>query len=145
MTSNSMSRDHLYLLVVVAAGIAPASRIPQVVIQMEFVKTAPRGCRKGVGTVWHFRSLSPLGMAWHRKSGRRSWIWCGVLGGSGGEPPPPRVARTGMASESQNPQDDSLRGGAPNGQRPVIGVLDSHEGVMVAALVGVVAFRQEEE
>ena len=33
----------------------------------------------------------------------------------------------------------------PNGQRPVVGVLDSQEVVMSAALVRVMAFRQEQE
>src|SRR5271157_5523031 len=50
-----------------------------------------------------------------------------------------------LVQESQNQQDVSLRCGAPKGQRPVIGVLDSVEVVMTAALVGVVAFRQEKE
>ena len=27
----------------------------------------------------HYRSLSPLGMAWHRKSGKRSWDWRDLL------------------------------------------------------------------
>ena len=39
-----------------------------------------------------------------------------------------------------------LRGDAPpNGKCPVIGVLDPQEVVMTAALVGVMAFRQEQE
>ena len=39
-----------------------------------------------------------------------------------------------------------LRGDKPpSSERPVIGILDFQEGVMVAALVGVVAFRQEQE
>jgi hypothetical protein len=61
-----------------AAGIAPASDLTQVVIQIEFVKTAPMGCRKGVGTAWHFRSLSRAGTACRLPSGPRSWNWCGV-------------------------------------------------------------------
>ncbi len=39
-----------------------------------------------------------------------------------------------------------LRGGTPpSGKCPVVGILDPHEVVMGAALVGVVAFRQEQE
>ena len=54
----------------------------------------------------------------------------------------PNRACSGIA----NQQDLSLRGDAPpNGQRPVIGVLESQEAVMTAALVWVMAFCQEEE
>ena len=50
--------------------------------------------------------------------------------------------RRQMASGPQMP----LRGGAPpNGKRPVVGFLDAQEVVMTAALVRVMAFRQEQE
>jgi hypothetical protein len=61
-----------------AAGIARASHLTQVIIRIAFAKTAPMGCRKGVGTAWHFRSLSRAGTACRLPSGPRSWNWCGV-------------------------------------------------------------------
>ena len=54
----------------------------------------------------HSASLSPPGVAWHRKSGTRSWNWRGPVSDSGGVSPPKYglrrwiVAMNGVQSSS---------------------------------------------
>jgi hypothetical protein len=100
---------------------------PRPILRKSFRRTLLASNRDASGCTMsalrrHYQSLSPPGVAWHRKSEKRSWNWCGL------------AKHNGVTQAL-------LRGDAPpNGKRPIIGILDSEEGVISAALVGVMAF-----
>ena len=61
-----------------AVGIAPASQFPQTFAPNAVTTWRLVAGRNMAGSMRHSASLSPLGMAWHRKSDNGSWTWCGV-------------------------------------------------------------------